>query len=331
LQEKAIDLLHAAISEKTWGKYRSGWKAFEEYENLTDKKFRWPLEKDTVRGFVVYCLTKRKIQPTSTKTYISALVMLHKIKGFQDYDIKDNMVDMLLKGADHLALANPPPTQNSRRVVTLPLLRHFGNKLAKSGWSHTTTQSLWTAGLLAFFGTIRMGEILSPREDSFDKTTTLTWGDIIYLEKEDSFIIHLKIPKGAPREGEFVDIFPFKSFGCCPVAALKKQKESQESLGRGKKEDPVFIFPNGKFLTTGKFNESIKPLFCDICDYRNDKILCHSFRAGIPSELSRYPEMMSSDDIKGWGRWKSDAYDRYTRLKMDQKKAIFQKITSILS
>lgn len=57
----------------------------------------------------------------------------------------------------------------------------------------------------------------------------------------------------------------------------------------------------------------------------------HSFKAGVPSELNRHPELLSSDDVKGWGRWCSEAYNRYTRLKLDQKKCIFDKITAVLS
>jgi hypothetical protein len=39
---------------------------------------------------------------------------------------------------------------------------------------------------------------------------------------------------------------------------------------------------------------------------------------------------MTSDDVKGWGRWSSDAYQRYTRLKVDQKRSIFEKIITAL-
>jgi len=174
-----------------------------------------------------------------------------------------------------------------------------------------------------------MGEILAPSEFFIDHTATLTWRDILSRE-DDSFLIHLKIPKSHIREGEYVDIFKFPLHGCCPVSALRRLLLLEKRAGWGRPSDPVFILPNGRFLTTATFNSSLKGIFQEICDYKINAILCHSFRAGIPSQLARFPEMMSSDDVKGWGRWTSDAYSRYTRLKLDQKKSIFGKIVNTL-
>ena len=56
----------------------------------------------------------------------------------------------------------------------------------------------------------------------------------------------------------------------------------------------------------------------------------HSFRAGIPSLLAKFPEESTSDEIMGWGRWKSSAYLSYTKLKSDQRKKVFEKILSFL-
>jgi len=39
---------------------------------------------------------------------------------------------------------------------------------------------------------------------------------------------------------------------------------------------------------------------------------------------------MSSDDVKNWGRWSSNTYERYQRLKSDEKMAIFAKIIAAL-
>jgi hypothetical protein len=40
--------------------------------------------------------------------------------------------------------------------------------------------------------------------------------------------------------------------------------------------------------------------------------------------------LAKTDDIKGWGRWHSDCFNRYTRLRHDQKKAIFDKISAAI-
>ena len=56
----------------------------------------------------------------------------------------------------------------------------------------------------------------------------------------------------------------------------------------------------------------------------------HSFRAAIPAVLAKHPEAASSSDIIGWGRWRSDAYLSYTRLKTDQKRTTVSTITDLL-
>ncbi len=57
----------------------------------------------------------------------------------------------------------------------------------------------------------------------------------------------------------------------------------------------------------------------------------HSFRAAIPSAMANNPDMASVEDLKSWGRWSSDSFRLYTRLKLKKKRLIFNKITSILN
>jgi len=329
-QFKSSLLIHASLAKSTWSKYASGWRAFEDFQFFSWKRFEFPLSKDNIRGFAVFCLTEKNLQTSSVKGYISAISLLQKLHGFDAIDTEDDILSMILKGASNLAQSSASQPHNSRRAMTLPLLRIFGDKIHSSSWSKLLAQCMWTAGVLAFFGTIRMGELLAPSDFFWDPTATLTWGDIIFRKEDDSVIIHLKLPKTHIKEGEFVDIFKFQHFGCCPVAALKKLKKMEIQAGWGKAQDPVFILESGKLLTTASFNLHLKEIFKDFCDYKVNSILCHSFRAGIPSQLARFPELMSSDDIKGWGRWTSDSYDRYTRLKIDQKKSIYDKIIAVL-
>jgi hypothetical protein len=93
----------------------------------------------------------------------------------------------------------------------------------------------------------------------------------------------------------------------------------------------VFRFASGKNLTPSRSNKILASLLTDICSPTTNTITCHSFGAGIPSALSLHPELASSDNIKGWGRWQSDCYTRYTRLHHSQKRAIFEKISAAIT
>jgi hypothetical protein len=327
LQKNMCKLMHASLAASTWARYESGWNAFLAFQKYSSKNYSLPLSVDVIRAFATYCLTIRKLKVSSVKTYLSSLVHVHKIQGFVNFEIKDQVVASILRGGEHLQMLEPVPASNKRRVMTMQLLRHLGHKLATSGWSAHTRQVIWSVCTLAFFTSARMGELLAPGEHDYDPAATLTWANVKYRE-DNSFLVHVRLPKSAAVEGEFLDVFEFPHFGCCPVAALKKLFTL--SGGSVRVDRPLFTFASGKFLTVQGLNSILRNLLQGVVDPSRDSITCHSFRAAVPSALTRHPTLASSDDVKGWGRWSSEAYQRYTRLKTDQKRSIFNKIMSVL-
>jgi hypothetical protein len=328
LQYEMCKLLHASLANSTWARYGSGWKAFLQFENYMSKKFTLPLSMEVVRAFTTFCIAIKKLKCSSVKTYLSSLVHVHKMHGFLNFEIKDQIVTSILRGAEHIQMVEPVQTGSRRRVMTIQLLRHLGHRLATSGWSAHTRQVLWSVCTLAFFTSARMGELLAPSEHAFDPASTLTWS-CIKLRPDNSFLVHVRLPKSGAKEGEFLDVFEFPRFGCCPVAALRRLMSM--SSGSTSPGQPVFAFESGRFLTVQGLNSILRQLLSDVVDQSRDSISCHSFRAAVPSALSRHPTLATSDDVKGWGRWSSEAYQRYTRLKIDQKRSIFNKIMAVLS
>jgi hypothetical protein len=51
---------------------------------------------------------------------------------------------------------------------------------------------------------------------------------------------------------------------------------------------------------------------------------CKSFRAALPSALAAFPNLGNKLAIKRWGRWNSEAFERYTRLNHNAKKRNFR-------
>jgi hypothetical protein len=143
-------------------------------------------------------------------------------------------------------------------------------------------------------------------------------------------LLRIKQPKSGEKEGEYIYIFSFSGYHCCPVKALKKLKELQKSAGVYDTNKPVFVFGSGAFLTPSWLNKILSKLLQDVCVPGLDTISCHSFRAGIPSLLSLFPNLATRDMIKGWGRWASDCYSRYTRLQLPQRQSIFSTIADVL-
>jgi hypothetical protein len=92
--------------------------------------------------------------------------------------------------------------------MNLTVLKIFGHRVAKSDWSPGSKQVVWAAVTTAFFTSARMGELLSPNEASFDPNSTLLWDQVLF-RKEGGITLHIRLPKIASKEGDFLDLYPF--------------------------------------------------------------------------------------------------------------------------
>ena len=193
----------------------------------------------------------------------------------------------------------------------------------------TDKQTVWSACCTAFFGSARMGELLAKSEASLDQTSDLVWEDIKI--KPQHIIIHIKLPKCRTSEGEFIDLFSFEQNNYCPVQSILSHQAMQKEAGLWDSRGSVFRLGDGSNLTTTSLNRTLRELLREVVDYSKDAILCHSFRAGVASSLERFPNLASSEDIKGWGRWESAAFKKYARLKVDKRREIFEKISRAIS
>ena len=179
--------------------------------------------------------------------------------------------------------------------------------------------------LCGIFGSFRLGEIL-PRSNDQDPET-LTWNQIKF-SKNGSVVINIRFPKVIRDiSGDFVDLFEIKNSSFCPFSALKHLSTLRASTTGSK--SPVFQFENGKNLTQRIFSSTVVSLLERHVGSEAKNFSGHSFRAAIPSALANTPDLASDSDIMMWGRWSSESYKCYTRLKHNARKAIFEKIVSM--
>ena len=279
-----------------------------------------------IADFVSWAVIEKKLKITTVKSYMYSLATIHKLKGMSDVNFSSYIVKTTIRGGESLELYSTE-VSNTRKVMSIELLKLIGHEIGLSNWQAETKQMIWCASTLAFFGSLRMGEMLYSSEKSYSPDDSLLWSDIVITE-EKHVLIRIKTPKSRNAGGELVDIFPFEGKGVCPVKALLQLKKMQ---GKIPQNSPVFQFKSGKLLTTRNFVSTIRSLLrCHIGESA-DEISGHSFRAGIPAVMAKFPDMTSRDDVIGWGRWKSNAHLLYTRLKLAQKFAIFQKIIAALN
>lgn len=265
------------------------------------------------------------LKSSTVEAYVNSLSLYHRLNNLSDSGCSNYIVKTILKGANNLEIYNAPSV-TYRNVMSLPLLKLLGHKIANSNWSENSKQLIWTVSCTAFFGSMRIGELLPISQNLYDPIATFLWSDMQKID--DRYLLHIKSTKSKTKGGEYVDIFKFKGHNCCPVQAL----DCWEKMCKIKsKNSPVFKFENEKFLTREKFSSVVKLLLNDIVRPMGGNISGHSFRAGIPAMLAKHPELVADKHILGWGRWESNAYQSYTRLRTDQKMKIFEKIVYVLN
>jgi hypothetical protein len=171
------------------------------------------------RGFVTWCITDRKLSTYTAKAYINVMVTAHSIAGLKNVAVKlSRLIHLILTGGSNMEkLSNR--ISNTRRSMSLTVLKTFGHRVATRDWSPGTKQVVWAAVTTAFFTLARMGELLSPEESSFDPNTTLLWDQVLF-QRDGRITLHISLPKIASKEVDFLDFYPFTEKICCPVLAL---------------------------------------------------------------------------------------------------------------
>jgi hypothetical protein len=223
--------------------------------------------------------------------------------GYDPIKIKNSQAEILLKGFKN----QKSPSKKLRKPVTLKILAKLKIKIKKKFDDILLKKAIWSTFTLAFFGCLRMGEIVCKKENSFHSDSAFCWGDIKI--HKNYLTLNLKNTKNNEK-----NICPFRAFLSC--------KKTFNSKCRTKKDEPVFLKNTSKLLTKKFLNKFLKENF--------KNITCHSFRAGIPSAIEKIPNTMFKKQIMNFGRWNSNSFSSYQKYKLSQKKWIFVNIEKAL-
>ena len=317
--------IRASLAENSWKKHNSAWQCVNSYSMVSGCPITWPMQESFICDFAAWAIKEKGLKPNSVKSYLSSLSVIHDMNGIKGHCCMTPLVKRVIQGAKNLQMYTAI-SSCTRKVMTLDLLKLIGHEIAKTNWTVNSKQVIWTACVIAYFGSFRLSEILSKNEWSYNETETLLWSDVKFTSP-DSVLIHVCIEKTRSNKGAHIDLFRFSGHGCCPVSTLLALKnDSKKAIDNNK---PVFSFESGKLLTAEKLIGCIRDLLRPHIGDEVAGIQGHSFRAGLPAAMADCPEIANNDDVKSWGRWNSDSFLLYTRLKFNMRKAIFDKIMSM--
>ncbi len=91
------------------------------------------------------------------------------------------------------------------------------------------------------------------------------------------------------------------------------------------------MFNSGKLATPALINKILPKLLENHMGDAAKEYLGHSLRPALASAMANDPETAKDQDIKKWGRWNSASFLLYTRLKLKQKKYLYNLITNVLN
>jgi hypothetical protein len=321
-----LELFSAAYADDTWNKICSALNTFEKFTRDCNVSISWPLSKEVISNFIHWCSLEKNLAASTITSYMSHLKLIHNLRGLDASNCEDFVCRTQIRGAKNLQFYSEQ-NSNAKKVMTLPLLKILGHSIAISDWSVHSKSVIWCGFTIAFFGSFRFGELLCKSENSFNKFETLLWSDVRIFE-DGSVQIHNKIPKSRSQNGEFVSLFEFPYENCCPLMALQCLKNL--SNAKLSDETPIFTFSNGIFLTMSRMNNLIVHFLKPFIGAQAHFYSCKSFRAALPSALASHPRLENDVYIKRWGRWNSQAFERYTRLDHNAKKVLFKKFSEAL-
>ena len=138
---------------------------------------------DQIVTLVMYLREIRKVKKDTIENYLSSLRYIHLSKGVFPGVLRPEVVKTLLKGMSNQDL-KAKRSSPDRLPVTLEVMFLLEWELEdRSDWSKEYKLLVWAVSTLAFFGSFRVGELLSKKARSIDPDFDLLLRDVRIVKR----------------------------------------------------------------------------------------------------------------------------------------------------
>jgi hypothetical protein len=164
LCEECLCLISNSLARRTWQKYGSAltlWQKFAKDKNV--KGF-------PALAFLCWCRKNTTIKSATVKGYLSALRKIKFLLGFYSKKGKRTIEKIILRGMENIECSR---AKQPKKIVPMDLriMNCVKKGLRKSNLKNCTKKSVWTLNIVAFWGLLRLGEVLPGKAKRFDKTS----------------------------------------------------------------------------------------------------------------------------------------------------------------
>ena len=177
------ELLHSSLSEQSRKQYSRAWVVFTEfYTRYQGTDLHLPVSTACIALFISF-LCAKGLAPATIKSYLSAIVYVHKIKGHHD-PTKSFLVDKLLVAVGRRGQADV------RMPISRPLLYELVRALEHTSPSAYRRSLFGAMFMTAFYGFFRIGELSCNSKQQVD--TVVQFDQVTFL-KQSSRVTAVKI------------------------------------------------------------------------------------------------------------------------------------------
>ena len=315
------EAIAASVSADTKSNYGTALRMLAACQESLNRNMSLPLSDQDVLCFVSF-MANRNVLDSTISNYLSGIRLVLLSTGYECENLRTPVVKQVLKGIHNLRRDPQVKAQKkTRRAMTIEHLKLLGHALAKNSWSEYLKSAVWAVALLAFWGALRIGEVLCPLSGAFDEKSTLLVSDVsLSSEVTKLWIIS---PKKCSPTSDVVEVFPLQEKALDPIRAVMYFWKLREKVHGTRADLPLFLEEDGKNFTKKKLNKLLHELMDPFLTDERDKLTGHSFRGGLATLMEAAG--MSEEDIKAWGRWSSEAFKRYCKEGRSRRK-IFAKL-----
>ena len=306
----------ASVASDTKSSYNTALRMLSACQSTVGRVMGLPLKDEDILCFVAF-MANRGVLDTTISKYLSAIRYALLCSGYECENLRTPVVKQVLKGIHNLK-RDPQMLveKKTRRAMTVFHLRILGHALATSNLSEFLRSAIWAVSLAAFWGSLRIGELLGPLIRAFDPKSSLLGSDVVVSGKVVK--VWIRSPKKCTPTGDVIEIFSVPDAALDPVKAINHYKDLRTRRHGVDSSIPFFLEEDGRILTKQKFNKLLHGLMDGFLTDDRDKLTGHSFRSGLATLMEAAG--FSEEDIKAWGRWSSDAFARYCKEKRPRDK-----------
>ena len=309
-----------AIAPSTRAAYSHGEQRYRDFCRVC----KWtplPASDLMLASFAAYLA--RSVKPGTVANYIAAVRNLHLECGMADPTASATLLPRVMKG---IKRANGTAVTHARLPMTFQLIRKVIDQLqVDASICDEDRKMLRAAILLAFFGFLRCGEIVS-EPTQFDPRFDATRDSVSVAYHSGRLALHFRVKRSKTdpfAKGMTLFIGP-TSPPYCPVTAMVQYLSTHVSSG----QDPLFQFSSGRQLTRVYLVDKLRALLVAAGVPCASNYSGHSFRIGAATTAAScgIPEWQ----IRAMGRWQSDCVIRYIRTNPSDLLSISQSLSAAL-